>query len=83
MYHHALTIGNHFSDEDPLSEAASGREEIQNTKRGSSNEKSRERLDRKVPQLIKLKGRGFKIHAALPDNLNKKFADDDDPISKM
>jgi len=40
-------------------------------------------MDRTVPQLIKLKHRGLKIRAALPENLDKKYPDDDDPISRM
>ena len=77
MYHHVLTSGNHFSDEEPLSDAFSGKEDQEPTYRGSSNSNSREPLDRTVPKLIKLKSRGLNIKAALQENINKKFADDD------
>jgi hypothetical protein len=83
MYHHALTLGNHLSDEDPLTETASGREEDTRVRSGASNSHSRDRLDRRVPELIKLKSRGLKIRAALPETARKHFEDDDDPVSRM
>ena len=83
MFHHALTLGNHLSDEDPLTEIGSGKEEDTHARGNSSDSYSRDKMDRTVPQLIKLKHRGLKIRAALPDNANKNYADDEDPISRM
>jgi hypothetical protein len=37
MFHHALTLGNHLSDEDPFAEIASGKEEDANARGNSSD----------------------------------------------
>jgi hypothetical protein len=50
---------------------------------GSSKSPSRERLERKIPKLIKLKSRGLKMVAALPENANAKYEDDDEPVGRM
>jgi len=80
---HIYQGGNHLSDEDPLlSNAVSDKEDHEQI-RGSSNSQSRERLDRTVQKLIKLKIRGLKIRAELQENVNKKFADDEDLMTQL